>query len=359
MPEIIQEALKTNVLDTAGKPIFLNSQEASRALALQNQFDRELKNSLGYDISITTLTAISKSIVEQKFFEIAPADYMPVRVGENAWSDQILTYLSYDIAADFESGNINTGASQSRLAEADAGVSPVFNPIIDWAKQITWSFVDLRKAAKSGNWDLIAEKERARKKNWDLGIQRVAFFGSKTNTNVMGLLTQSGVTANTSLIPAYISNMNATQFAAFVQAIIGDYRSNCNFTAWPTHFIIPELDYNGLAQLVPGTAGTYPIPMLTYLLDMFKLITRNPNFKIMPCAYADEVNNSGVTGLNKNRYTLLNYNEDSLRMDIPVDYTNTLQNTINGFQFQNVGYGEYTGTLAYRPLEMMYFDYTV
>lgn len=347
--------LKTKVQKLDGSYVELNQREASRALFLQKKFNEEFRNDLGFDLPITTLTAISKSIVEQKFFEIAPAEYMPIRVGENAWSDQILTYLSYDIASDFETGNINTGASNSRLAEADAGVSGVYNPIIDWAKQITWSFVDLRKAARSGNWDLIAEKERARKKNWDLGIQEIAFLGSKSNSAVMGLLTQTNVTANTALITGYINNLDPTGFANFVQEIVSDFRRNAQFTAMPTHFTIPELDYNGL---VTPVSATYPnISMLTYLLEAFRTVTRNKNFQILPCAYCDQLNNSAVTGLNKNRYVLYNYNEDTMRMDIPVDYTNTLQNTINGFQFQNVGYGEYTGTLAYRPREVLYFDW--
>lgn len=349
--------LKTNVKDETGKLIELNDQEAARALALQGQFNREFKNSLGFDLPITTLTAISKSIVEQKFFEIAPADYMPVRVGENAWSDQILTYLDYSVGGDFETGNINTGANNSRLAETDSGITGVYNPIIDWAKQLTWTFSDLKKAARSGNWDLIASKERSRKINWDLGIQAIAFLGSKSNSKVMGLLTQAGVNSNTSLITGYIKSMNASQFSAFVAGLMEAYRSNANRTAYPTHFIIPEADYNGLATLIAGTVGSYPEPMIDYLLKAFKLITRNPNFKILPCAYCDEANNATVTGLDKNRYVLLNYNEDSLRMDIPVDYTNTMQNTINGYQFQNVGYGEYTGVLAYRPLEMLYLDW--
>lgn len=350
--------LKTSVLNSKGEPIVLNDQEVARAFSLQAQYNRELRNSLGADIDITTLTAISKSVVEQKFFTIKPADYMPVVVGNGAFSDQILTYRSYAIAGDFETGNLNTGASNARLAEADAGVDSLTNPIIDWAKQINWSFIDLRKAAKSGNWNLISEKERARKENWDLGIQKIAFYGSANNPSVMGLLTQSTVNSNTSLITAYINAMNATNFATFVQGILGAYRTNCNFTAWPTHFVIPELDYNGLGTLVPGTVGTFPISKLEYLENMFKTMTQNPNFKILPCAYADQINNVSVSGLNKNRYALYNYNENTIRMDIPVDYTNTLQNTINGFQFQNVGYGEYTGALAYRPLEVLYFDWS-
>ena len=352
--------LKTSVIGSDGKPIELNDQEAARAMRLQLQFNKEYRNDMGYDLPITTLTAISKSIIEQVFYTVPPALYMPVRVGENAWSDQIMTYVSFDLSGDFESGNLNTGANNTRLAEADAGISSVYNKVIDWGKKITWSLVDLRKSARAGNWDLIASKEKARKTNWDLGIQKVAFLGSiKNPTAVMGLLTQAAVNSNTSLITGYIKAMNAAAFAALVQGLIAAYRLNCNYTAMPTHFIIPEQDYNGLGTLVPGTAGTFPITMLEYLRQTFVLITQNPNFKIMKLAYADKaVNVLPINGaLNKNRYTLLNYNEDSLRMDIPVDYTNTMQGSFNNFQFENVGYGEYTGVLAYRPLEMLYFDW--
>lgn len=351
--------LITDVRGEDGNPIVLNSREAHQAMMLQRKYKSEIEpfiaNALGAEVNITTLYAISKRVVSQKFFEIMPADFMPVRVGENAWSDNILTYRDYALGGDFEAGNINTGANESRLAEANSGVDTLTNPVINWGKKVTWAFPDLKMAARSGNWDLVVSKEKARKTNWDLGIQKIAFYGSSINTAVQGLLTQATVNANTSLITGYISAMNAAAFSALVQGIISAYRQNAQFTAKPTHFIMPELDYNGLAALVPGTAGTFPVPMLTYLLEMFKTITGNQNFKILPCAYADQVNNAGVSGLNKNIYTLLNYNEDSLRMDIPVDYTNTLQNTINGFQFENVGYGQYTGVLAYRPLEMLYF----
>jgi hypothetical protein len=352
--------LKTSVIGSDGKPIELNDQEAARAMRLQLQFNKEHRNDMGFDLPITTLTAISKSIVEQTFYTVPPALYMPLRVGENAWSDQIMTYVSFDLSGDFESGNLNTGSNNTRLAEADAGISSVYNKVIDWGKKITWSLVDLRKSARAGNWDLIASKEKARKTNWDLGIQKVAFLGSiKNPTAVMGLLTQAAVNSNTSLITGYIKAMNAAAFSTFVQGVIAAYRLNCNYTVMPTHFIIPETDYNGLGTLVPGTAGTFPITMLEYLRQAFVLITQNPNFKIMKLAYADKaVNVLAINGgLNKNRYTLLNYNEDSLRMDIPVDYTNTMQGSFNNFQFENVGYGEYTGVLAFRPLEMLYFDW--
>lgn len=349
---------KTQILNSKGLPIELTNAEMARVAAMQAQFRRdELQNALGYEINLTSLTAISKSIVEQKFFTVAPAEYMPLRVGENAWSTEITTYLDFQLGGDFESGVMNTGSNNTRLAETDAGVSPVTNKVNNWAKGISWSLFDLKQAALSGNWDLVTSKERSRKRNWDLGIQQIAFWGSKIDTNVKGLLTQGAVNSNTSLITGYISAMNAANFTALVQGMLEAYRSNNARTAYPTHFIMPEGDYNGLATLVPGSAGTFPVPMFDYLLAAFKLITKNQNFKILPCAYADESENAAITGLDKNRYTLLNYDEDSLRMDIPVDYSNTLQNTLNGFQFSNVGYGQYTGVIAYRPLEMLYFDF--
>lgn len=350
--------MKTQILDASGKPVILTPQELIRAQALQNKFrTEELHNALGFELNITTLTAISKSIVEQKFFTLPPADYLPLRVGQNAWSSQITTYRDFSVGGDFEAGILNTGASDSRLAEADAGVDSLTNKVVNWAKSISWSLFDLKFAATSGNWDVVTSKERSRKKNWDLGIQQLAFWGSKADTKVLGLLTQSTVNSNTSLITGKINAMDATHFSAFVAGLIEAYRSNCVRTTMPTHFIIPEGDYNGLANLIPGSAGTFPMPMIDYLLAAFKLITRNPNFKILPCAYCDESQNSAISGLNKNRYVLLNYDEDSVRMDIPVDYANTMQNTLNGFQFQNVGYGQYTGVIAFRPLEMLYLDY--
>jgi hypothetical protein len=342
--------MKTKILNSEGKPIELNEQEAR--LALRNQ---ELCNALGYEIDITTLTAISKRVVEQKFFEVMPADYMPVAVGNGAFSSEILTYREFSTGGDFETGLLNTGSDNARLANADTAIDGVKVPIMDWAKQVSWTLIDLKKAQVSGNWNLITAKERSRKKNWDLGIQRTAFLGLQNNTAVKGLLTQADVNANTTTITALLSGLSATDYATFVSKVYGDYRTNSAYTAKPTHFIIPETDYNGL--ITPFSSGFPNVSKFAYLLQAFKDITGNPNFKILPLAYAAKANNATVSGLNKNRYTLLNYDEDSLRMDIPVDYTNTLQNTVNGFQFQSAAYGEFTGLKAYRPLEMLYFDW--
>lgn len=352
------------ILNSAGKPIKLTPEEQYHADEMQvlvnNRFKR-VKNSLGYEVSITTLSTIMKKITEQKFFEIAPADYLPVRVGEGTWSTNLTTYRSFDIADEFETGMINTGGQNSRLATADTGVDALNIKVYPWAKTIGWSIFDLEFAAKSGNWDIVAAKEKARKRNWDLGVQRIAFLGARgqngTSGNCLGLLNQAGITNNTTVIQKAISSMTTTELKTFTTALIESYRSNVNRTAWPTHFIVPESDYNGMASTV---SPDFPIKSILELLtEMFQTIVRNKNFKILPLAYGDAAYHTDISSIaGKQVYVLLNYDEESLRMDIPLDYTNTLANSLDNFSFQNVGYGQFTGVLAYRPLELMYFTYT-
>lgn len=349
------------ILNSAGEPIKLTPQEAHLADYLQKKINAKFKNSLGYEVNVTTLTTIMKKISEQKFFEVAPADYMPIRVGEGTWSTQLTTYRSFDLAEAFETGIVNTGGQNARLATADAGVDALNIKVFPWAKSIGWSIFDLEFAAKSGNWDLVSAKERSRKKNWDLGIQRVMFLGANgqngSSGTCLGLLNQPGITVNTTTITKPIKSMTPEELATFCANVYEAYRANCQRTAVPTHFIIPESDYNGLAS---QSSPTFPIKSkLTILLETFRDITQKKDFKILPLSYADAAYHTEVSGIaGKQVYTMLNYDEESVRADIPLDYTNTLANSLDNFSFQNVGYGQFTGVLAYRPLEMLYFQHS-
>lgn len=337
--------MKKQILNSEGKPIVLSQKEQM----VSNNLTKAA-NALGYEIDITSLTTIMKKVSEQKFFQIAPADYMPVRVGEGAWSTQLTTYRSFNLADDFDTGIINTGSSSGRLAMADAGVDALSIPVRNWAKQIGWTLFDLQHASKSGNWDLVVQKEKSRKRNWDLGIQRVAFLGTSIDK---GLYNQAGITPDAgSTIPKQIKTMTEAELSTFLRVVLGAYRSNCKFSAMPSHFIIPEDDFLGLAT---PTSATYPLKSkLELIKETFSIMTGNPDFKVLPCVYGKASESGGV--LSKDRYILLNYEEESLRMDIPVDYTNTLANSIDNFSFQNVGYGQFSGVLAYRPLELVYMD---
>lgn len=358
------EKLLPVVRNSKGERIVLNHSEKRMANWLSRSMfekfgpvngSRHLTNALGYEIQITSMTTIMKRVSEQKFFEIPPADYLPLRVGEGTYSDFLTTYRSFDIADAFETGMINTGGQNSRLAMADAGVDSLQIKVNQWAKSIGWTIFDLEFAAKSGNFDLISQKEKARKRNWDLGIQKIAFLGAQGSNGVngqcLGLLNQSGITNNTSVITQPINAMTTTELKAFCASVVEAYRFNCNRTAWPTHFIIPESDYNGLAS---QASPDFPIKSTLQLLEeMFQQITRKKDFKILPLAYGDRA----YSGFSYQIYVLLNYDEESLRMDIPLDYTNTVANSLDNFGFQNAGYGQFTGVLAYRPLEMLYFTY--
>ena len=149
----------TKILNSRGEPIVLTPREQRVANINQRKC-----NALGYEINITTLTTIMKKITEQRYFQIAPADFIPLRVGEGAWSTNLVTYRSFNLSDDFETGIINTGANNARLATGDAGVDSLSVAVVNWAKSIGWSLFDLQLAAKSGNWDLITAKEKSRKK---------------------------------------------------------------------------------------------------------------------------------------------------------------------------------------------------
>lgn len=358
-PKIYSDVYK----NAAGEPveITLNAKELWHANWTQKQVNEKFGNALGYEVPITTLTTIVKKVSEQKLYQIAPADYFPIRVGEGRWSSNMTTYRSFDVADVFESGIINTGSSNDRLSVSDTAIDALNIQVNNWAKQYGWTIFELEEAAKSGNWDLIAAKEKSRKRSWDLGIQRVAFLGAQganlAGGKILGGLNQATGQFDTTLITTALSLMTYTQLATFQQAAIQRYRANCNYTAFPSHFIIPESDYNGLAA---QSSPQFPVKSTLQLLEEgFQVITRNKSFKILPCVYAMTSNAGGVlpaaaaTGL----YTFLNYDEESIRMDIPLDYTNTLANSIDNFMFQNVGYGQFTGILAYRPAELYYAGY--
>lgn len=315
--------------------------------------------SLGFQIVSDTLTYLRKQIIEQKFYEIAPADYVPISVGEGAFSQSILTNLAVNASRDFESGVINVGSANDKLDSVDAALTSKTVKVVNWAKATGYSIFEVEQALQSGNWDVIEQKHRARKKNWDLGIQQIAFLGmSSDQTNVPGLLTQtsSNVNSDVSTIQQLISSMDSSAFATFVKNIVAAYQANCNYTAFPTHFIIPQDDWLGLAVPV---STTNPInSKLEYLKKAFAEIVPG-GVKMLPSPYSIPSFNSNILGggAGLHRYCMYRYDQETLRMDIPVDFTATQPNTVNNFQFQDAAYGQFTGVGVYHPLEILYFDF--
>lgn len=337
-----------------------NALRSTNGLTLMNANGDVDATSTGFQIALDTLTYIKKQVTEQKFYKVPPAEYIPVAVGDGAFAASILTNLEFSNADDFETGNIRAGESGGRLSSADASVASKTVKVVNWAKQIGYTIFDVEQALMANNWDAIAAKERSRKKNWDLGIQEIAFLGSKADAGVTGLLNNANVTIDVATITKNISTMTAAEFAAFVAGLIATYFSATNSTQMPNRFVIPYSDYLGLVGMTPNVIGagegTYPISKLDFLLRAFKEATQDSGFQIKPLSYCDAANNVS-RGINKQCYALYNSDPETIRMDIPVDYTTTQPNTTNNFQFQNVGYGQYTGVGIYRNLEVLYFRF--
>lgn len=330
-----------------------------KKIAIENAAERlsrqigEVANAQGFSIDITTLTDIKARVTDQKFYEVRPSDYMPVVVGENMWADDLLTYKTFSLGGDFEKSIVDPRTNNGKLQSSDTAVEGVKVPTKFWGEEIHYNLIELNRATKSGNWSLIEAKEKARMKGWQLGIQKTAFLGLSSDTNVEGLLNQSGVNANTTLITKDIKDMTSTEFETMISGLLPAYYANSNATVLPDTFVIPSDDFQGL-----GAASDPSFPLkskLERLQDSLRIITANPNFEVKPLAYAQEESN----GLGKNVYVLYNRNdEESLRMDVPIDYTTTLTDTVNGMNYTSTAYGQFTGAFAYRPLEMLYFEYS-
>jgi hypothetical protein len=310
-------------------------------------------STLGVQYAIQTTTLIRTRVVEQVFYKIAPAEYMPVVVGEGAYMENIETNIEYQSAGDFESGYQST-AEETRITNVDANIAPINAVIKTWVGGYQYTDLAVEKALRSNNWNPIEAKMRANKERWDLGIQKIAFLGSYSDSRVPGLLTNSGVTVNTSVITQNISTMSPTQFASFVGTIMGAYFLNSNDTVLPDTFEIPYQDWLGLTAPISPTFPT--VSMMTYLKEAFAAATGNPNFKIYPCAYGDKANNTAFN--NTNRYCLYRNNEETMRMDIPLPFVLRAPMSPDNFRWNGVALGQHTGLVIYRVPEVLYFDHS-
>ena len=357
------EVVEPQFLDnrhTASKSLYIKGSRDNGLDTRYNAAGVSVESATGYQILIDTMTYIKQQESKQTYYELGsfgltPASFVPVAVGDGAWAANILTRRTYANTGDWEASLTRQGSNNERSTQSDVSMDSITMPTFIWDDAVTYTLAEIEQALVASNWDIIASKHASRMKKWQLGIQATTFLGTRSK-NMEGLLINTAVNVNTSRITAYINALNAANFLTFVTNIIADYWTNTNSTVLPTHFVIPMLDYLGLMTLVPGSAGTFPVPMLTYLENAFKTLC-GPNFKIYGNAYADATNNNTLRGTNKNIYALYRYDPESLRRDIPVDFTVTQPQTVNNWQFEDVGYGQVTGVGFYKPLETLLFQF--
>jgi hypothetical protein len=296
-------------------------------LRLMNANGDIAASSLAYQYATDRLSYIRSKIVEQTFYDLVPSDFFDVIPGEGAFSENIITNVSIKTAGGFRQGKIGVAGHNSKLAIADAAITPIYTHVANWALGVEYSIFDVNQAAFSGNWDIVEAKHRSRKKDWDLGIQEVAFLGDLDDLdNFPGLYTQPEVNSDTDTINESISGMTADEFSAMVAAIVGSFLNNCNQTVFPNTFLIPQDDWAGLAAPV---STSYPmISKLAYLQQAFDAIVPKGKVTIRPCAYGMAAYNKAA-GVNKARYVLYRRDIDTLFMEIPVDFQTTQVGTLD------------------------------
>ena len=327
-------------------------------MTLRNANGDIATSTLGYQYTTQTTTYIRERVVEQKFYTVPIADFVPVDVGTGAWMEDIKTNLVYEVAGDFASGIISLANAPSALSTVDVGTAPINAKVLTWAKGYQYSIPEVSKALAADNWDVIDGKLTALTKNWQLGLQSLAFLGLQQDlTNFPGLLTNSSVTINTSVITANISSLSAANFQTLIANLLAAYLSNANYTAMPNRFTIPLADWAGLGA---AASSDYPLmDMITYLENMFKKLTGEKDFKIMPLAYGNSAQNAGwINGSSgKYRYCLYRMDSETIKLDIPVDFKLNPAGTSDNFRWQGVGAAQATGAIFYRPAEALYLDH--
>lgn len=345
---------------TAGKSIFRGGRQDLGLDMRLNAAGDSPENATGYQILIDTMTYIKQQESQQSYYELGaqgltPRSFVPIVVGEGAWAANILTKRTYHNAGDFESGLVRQGSQNARLANAVPSMDSVSYPTFLWADSINYTLMEIEQALQASNWDVIAAKHKSRMLMYQLGLQATTFLGTKSK-NMEGLFINTASPINTSLITAPVSGLNAAGFLTFVQTLISTFWTSSASTKLPTHFVMPMVDYLGLMTLVPGSAGTFPVPMLDYLENAFKKLC-GPDFKVLGNAYGDAANNNSLRGLNKNVYALYRYDPEAFRRDVPVDFTVTQPNSYDNFHFQDTGYAQITGLQFFKPLETLLFQY--
>lgn len=311
--------------------------------------------SLGYQYATyTTTVVLPEKVIGQTFYTVPFAKFVPVEVGLAAWMENIKINTGFRLAGNFFQGLSSLGQGGAQIARVDVGIAPVTVAIDTFMGGYDYTIPEINKALAADQWDVVSDKMLALKEMWDLGLQYTCFLGNPNDqTNFPGLLTNSNVTINTTVIPQLINQMSATQFSSFVASVIQAYFANTNSTMMPNTFVMPYTDWNGL--MVPVSAQFPNISMMTYLLDAFRQATGHQDFQILPLAYCDTANNANLIG--HYRYALYHKDPRSLRMFVPVPFQLNPAGTANNVQWEGIAMGQFTSPILIKPAEMLYFDH--
>lgn len=262
----------------------------------------------------STLTQIIGGVVDSLYYELDGqklSDFARIEVGTGAYAQELLQY-----AVNF-TGNVNDGwieptadgITKDSNSSIQIGALRIKNHF--WRKDysVTNELVNMARV-NAETFSIIETKERSRKKQYDLAIQQAFFFGFGDGTT--GLLNQTGVTVDTTLMTAPLATMTDTQFQTFLATVGSTYAKNTNYTVRFNRMMIPSSDYYSLGQ----PFGQFGLSRLEVLEDSLKRVVGG-DFKIVHTTYNDNANAAG----NGARYVFYNTDPDNLCAFMPVPYT--------------------------------------
>ena len=311
---------------------------------------QKLFNDAGYaDIDVTLLTIIEREIAQQKFYQIDPEKFIPMDHTQGGFADYITVLRNY-ITAEGDIAGWTRGVDNDNARRGQDGVKleSVALKVHNLAKMVSYSLFEIRQAQQTGRWNIVTEKERARKIDYDLSVQRALLLGDDDHK---GLLNQTDVNTNTTLLTKKISTMTAVEFKAFLASLLPTYYTATEMTALPDTLVIAPSDFLGLGVAVDEQ---YPVftTMKQRLEDVFKEMTGNPNAQILPLAYCEPQFHNGNF-----KYALYRKDFDTLRAYEPFGYNVVQGATVDGMNYQNTAWARLSDVFVNRPKECVYLSF--
>ena len=307
----------------------------------------------GVKQTVDTLTDIVAGVVEAKYYELAgqkPSDFINIDVGRGAYAGQIFQFASAYVGATFDECIINpasTGVHNNATADIVVDGMSIKNNF--YRQKYSISQEELKMAAiNKVAFDVVEQKEKARAKNWQLGIQNVLFNGLKDGS-AKGLLNQTDVTVNTSLLPVKIEQMTVAQLKELAGKVISTYFNNANGTYMPNRWLMPTNTFMALG--VPY-GDTFGMPTIREVLEnALKAAGAPADFRIVHALYANDAATGG-----RGRHALYNTDVDNIVMYIPKQYTPHPLYAQGSLDMISDAEGQFTGVQLKKPSTFMYMD---
>ena len=301
--------------------------------------------------TVDTLTTIMDSVLRAKYYTtpFPLTDYVKMDVGRGAYGSSIFQFATAYTGSTFEQSIINpasTGVHNN--ATSDIRIDGISIKNNFFRNDYSISNEELRMAAAGRvSFDIVEEKEKARKQMWDLGIQESHFLGVN---DTKGLLNQSGVTVNTSLLPASLAALTVAQIKNFAAKAISTYYNLTNGTYFPNRWCMPSDAY---MQLGVPYGDTFGMPTLLEVFEnAFKQAGAPADFKIVHTIYANTANAAGTHG----RHVLYNNNEENIVRYIPKPYTPHPLFPMGSLDMISQAEGQFTGVQVKKPNTVLYID---